>query len=122
MLFFLWSLLTLSFSKSSKAVDVAQEAVKTLWGVFIGAVTGVLGVTNLQQHIKYDPMATNPMPKLKNRSEQVSKLHVFIDGRDGRQTRKLSYSSSTSTREIGACEVVGYSTNEIVSSNQHEFG
>jgi len=43
MLFFFWSLVTLSFSKSPKAVDVAQEAVKTLSGFFIGAVTGFLG-------------------------------------------------------------------------------
>jgi len=59
-------------------------------------------------------MVTNPIPKLKKRLEQLPKLQVFIDGSDGCQRRKLSYSSSTSTRDIDACE--------IVSSNQSEFG
>ena len=40
---FVWALLTLSLSNKPKAVHVAQEAVKTLLGFFIGSLTGFLG-------------------------------------------------------------------------------
>ena len=41
--FFIWALVTLSRSRNAKAVDVAAEAIKTLAGFFIGALTGFLG-------------------------------------------------------------------------------
>ena len=60
------------------------------------------------------------MPKPKKRLEQLSKLQVFIDGSDGRQRRKLSYSSSTSTRDIDACEIVEifHKRNRVIKSER----
>lgn len=40
MFLFIWALLTLTFSKQTKALTVATEAVKTLMGFFIGTLTG----------------------------------------------------------------------------------
>jgi uncharacterized protein YidB (DUF937 family) len=40
---FIWSLYTVSKSTNAKAVDIASEAIKTLSGFFIGALTGFLG-------------------------------------------------------------------------------
>lgn len=43
-LLFVWALLTLSFSKKARALVVAEEAIKTLLGFFIGTITGIAGV------------------------------------------------------------------------------
>lgn len=37
---FFWALFTLTFSKQTRAITVATEAVKTLMGFFIGTLTG----------------------------------------------------------------------------------
>jgi len=67
-------------------------------------------------------MTTNSMSKIKKRLEQPSKLQALIESSDGRQ-RKLSYSSSTSTPDTDACEIVeiSHKRNRAIKSERIQF-